>query len=100
MKRVDIYICINPASTRKSKKRYGFILECVIDEVPHTKDQFGEVEDTYTMKVDLFGFIPFIKIEQSYNSICFILFDKLPLIKIQNSKLYLFAVILLFKLRG
>lgn len=51
-------------------------------------------------RIYLFGFIPFIKIEQSYNSICFILFDKLPLIKIQNSKLYLFAVILLFKLRG
>lgn len=47
MKRVNIYIGINPASTRKSKKRYGFVLECVIDDFPHTRDQFGEVEDTY-----------------------------------------------------
>lgn len=47
MKRVNIYIGISPASTRKSKKRYGFVMECVIGEVPHTKDQFGEVEDTY-----------------------------------------------------
>lgn len=47
MKRVDIYICINPASTRKSKKRYGFVLECIVGEIPHTKDQFGECEETY-----------------------------------------------------
>ena len=47
MKRVDIYICINPVSTRKSKKRYGYVLECVIDEIPHTKDKFGECEETY-----------------------------------------------------
>jgi len=47
VKRVNIYIGINPANTRKSKKRYGFVMECVIDEVPHTRDQFGEVEDTY-----------------------------------------------------
>lgn len=47
MKRVNVYININPASIRKSKRRYGFVLECVIDECPYTKDQFGEVEDTY-----------------------------------------------------
>lgn len=47
MKRVNVYISVSPASTRKSKKRYGFVLECVINECPYTKDQFGEVEDTY-----------------------------------------------------
>ena len=47
MKRVNIYINISPASIRKSKKRYGFVLECVINDFPYTKDQFGEVEDTY-----------------------------------------------------
>lgn len=47
MKRVNIYIGINPASTRKSKKRYGFVMECVISGEPQTVDQFGEVEDTY-----------------------------------------------------
>ena len=47
MKRVDIYIGINPAGTRKSKKRYGFVMECAIDEVPYTKDQFEECEETY-----------------------------------------------------
>lgn len=47
MKRVNIYIGINPANTRKSKKRYGFVMECVIDEVPYTKDQFEECEETY-----------------------------------------------------
>lgn len=47
MKRVNIYIGINPASTRKSKKRYGFVMEYVIDETPYTKEKFGEVEETY-----------------------------------------------------
>jgi len=47
VKRVDIYIGINPASTRKCKKRYGFVLECIINEIPHTRDWFGECEETY-----------------------------------------------------
>lgn len=51
MERVNVYISISPANTRKSKKRYGFVLECIIGDLPYTRDQFGEVEDTYNAAV-------------------------------------------------
>lgn len=47
MKRVNVYISISPASIRKSKKRYGYVMECIIDDYPETRDGFGECEETY-----------------------------------------------------
>lgn len=47
MKRVNIYIAVNSANTRKSKKRYGYILECEIGGAAYTREGFGECEETY-----------------------------------------------------
>ena len=47
MERVNIYIGINPANTRKSKKRYGFVLECIRKNEPQTVERFGDCEETY-----------------------------------------------------
>lgn len=47
MKRVDIYIAIDSKNTRKSKRKFGFVLECELAGNPYTKEGFGEVEATY-----------------------------------------------------
>lgn len=44
---VNIYIGVGSANTRKAKRLYGYVLECVRERVPETKHAFGEVEATY-----------------------------------------------------
>lgn len=44
---VNIYIGVGSANTRKAKRLYGYVLECVRGRVPETKCGFGEVEETY-----------------------------------------------------
>lgn len=51
MKTANIYIGTDSASTRKSKKKYGFVLEYILHETPYTKEAFGEVEGTYNRVV-------------------------------------------------
>ena len=51
-------------------------------------------------RIYLFGLLPIIKIEKVDDFMCFKLFDVFPLAVIQNKKFYLFALLLLFKLRG
>lgn len=45
MKIVNIYITINSKNTRKSAKKYGYVLE--LEGNPNTKEGFGEIETTY-----------------------------------------------------
>lgn len=47
MKIVNIYIGTDGASTRKSWKRYGFVMECFVRNETRTKESFGECEGTY-----------------------------------------------------
>lgn len=47
MYRVDIYIGIDSANTRKSKRSYGYVLECLKNGEPKTVKGFGETESTY-----------------------------------------------------
>lgn len=51
MKIANIYIGTDSASTRKSKKKYGFVMECIIRGNPYTKEDFGELEGTYNRVV-------------------------------------------------
>lgn len=45
MKIVNIYIAINSKNTRKSAKKYGYVLE--LEGNPNTKEVFGEIDETY-----------------------------------------------------
>lgn len=45
MKIVNIYIAINSKNTRKSAKKYGYVLE--LEGNPNTKEGFGEMDTTY-----------------------------------------------------
>ena len=45
MKIVNIYIAVDSRNTRKSKKKYGYVLE--LKDNPDTRDGFGEIEATY-----------------------------------------------------
>lgn len=45
MKIVNIYIAINSKNTRKSAKKYGYVLE--LEGNPNTKEGFGEIDETY-----------------------------------------------------
>lgn len=47
MQRVDIYIAIDSASTRISKKMYGYVLECEVSGQAKTREGFGTAEGTY-----------------------------------------------------
>lgn len=47
MKTVNIYIGTDCASTRKSKKSYGFVMECFVRGEARTKETFGESEGTF-----------------------------------------------------
>lgn len=47
MKIVNIYIGTDSASTRNSKKKYGYVMECILNGSPYTKEAFGELEGTY-----------------------------------------------------
>lgn len=47
MKRVNIYIATDSKNTRKSKRKFGFVLECELAGNPFTKEGFGEAESTY-----------------------------------------------------
>ena len=47
MERVNVYLGVNPVNTRKSKKRYGFVLECIRNDEPQTLERVGECEETY-----------------------------------------------------
>lgn len=47
MRIVNIYIGTDSASTRKSKKRYGFVMECFVRGEERTKETFGESEGTF-----------------------------------------------------
>ena len=51
MKVVNIYIGTDSTSTRNSKKKFGFVLECILYGTPYTKEEFGEVEGTYNRVV-------------------------------------------------
>lgn len=51
IKSANIYIGINSANTRKSKKKYGYVLEYIYQETPYTKEAFGELEGTYNRVV-------------------------------------------------
>lgn len=44
---VHIYIGTDSASTRKSKRSYGYVLECMKNGEPRTVQGFGETESTY-----------------------------------------------------
>lgn len=44
---VHIYISTDSASTRKSKKNYGYVLECRYRGEVRTVEGFGEAESTY-----------------------------------------------------
>lgn len=45
MKIVNIYIAVDSRNTRKSKKKYGYVLE--LKDNPDTRHGFGEIEATY-----------------------------------------------------
>lgn len=47
MRLVNIYIATDSTNMRKSEKKYGYVLECFINEKPYTKEGFGEMEGTY-----------------------------------------------------
>ena len=51
MKRVNIYIATDSTNMRKSTKKYGYVLECFVNEKPYTKEGFGEMEGTYNRVV-------------------------------------------------
>lgn len=47
MYKVKIYIMAEPANTRKSKKRYGFLLSCMSRRKEEVRIGGGEIEGTY-----------------------------------------------------
>ena len=47
VKIVNIYIATDSKNTRKSKRKFGYVLECELAGNPYTKEGFGEVETTY-----------------------------------------------------
>lgn len=47
MKAVNIYIATDSANTRKSKRSYGYVLECMKGGEPQTLSGFGETESTF-----------------------------------------------------
>lgn len=47
MKMAHIYITTDSSSPRKTKKHYGYVLECEISGEARTREDFGEVTGTY-----------------------------------------------------
>lgn len=46
---VNIYTCVLNRSPRISEKRYAYVLECMINGEPVTKDGYGSVMGSYHM---------------------------------------------------
>lgn len=44
---VHIYVTQDSANTRKSKRSYGYVLECKVGGEPRTVEGFGQTESTY-----------------------------------------------------
>lgn len=44
---VHIYITQSSGNTRKSKRSYGYVLECMLKGEPRTVEGFGKVESTF-----------------------------------------------------
>ena len=45
--KVNIYIEIDNRTPKKHKRRWGYVLECVVNGEPRTRSETGECVDTY-----------------------------------------------------